>query len=313
MTPDDIRIPVFETHAHGKLLLTGEYFVLSGAKALAIPVRHGQSLHVEAGKEPKRLFWTSKNHDGTVWFLAEYELPSLAPLTFTDKKVADRLADLLKACRRQSPHFLAGNEGFRVLTQNDFPREWGLGTSSTLIAALAKWAGVNPYQVLFDTMGGSGYDIACAYAEGPILYQLDGQTPEVQPVDFQPPFDDSLFFVYLGKKQDSRIGILRYREQARGNALTAEVTQLTERFLATKNLPDLDAVVQEHEALISRALDLPRAKDLYFNDFWGEIKSLGAWGGDFVLATSGRSEAETRAYFSEKRFETFLSWAKMVK
>jgi len=313
MTPDDIRIPVFETRAHGKLLLTGEYFVLDGAKALATPVRYGQSLRVEAGKEPGHLSWTSKNHDGTVWFLAEYEMPSLSPLTFTDKKVADRLAALLKSCRRQNLGFLAGNEGFKVLTQNDFPREWGLGTSSTLIAALAKWAGVNPYEVLFDTLGGSGYDIACAYSEGPILYRLDGQTPEVQPANFQPPFADSLFFVYLGKKQDSRIGILRYRERAKDNtALIAEISRLTERFLAAKNLPELNIIIREHESLISRALDLPRAKDLYFNDFWGEIKSLGAWGGDFVLATSDRSEAETQAYFLEKGFETFSSWQSMI-
>ena len=30
---------------------------------------------------------------------------------------------------------------------------------------------------------------------------------------------------------------------------------------------------------------MPRAQDLYFPDFKGVIKSLGAWGGDFVLAT----------------------------
>ena len=31
---------------------------------------------------------------------------------------------------------------------------------------------MNPYILLFDTFGGSGYDIACAEAEGPVLYQL---------------------------------------------------------------------------------------------------------------------------------------------
>jgi len=200
-----------------------------------------------------------------------------------------------------------------VLTQNDFPREWGLGTSSTFIASLARWAQVNPYPVLFDTLGGSGYDIACAFAEGPILYWLDGQTPAVQPVDFQPPFADSLYFVYLGKKQDSRAGILRYRERAKGDAaLVAEVTRLTERFLAAASLADMDAIICEHESLISRALDLPRAKDLYFSDFWGAVKSLGAWGGDFVLATSVRGEGETRGYFAGKEFGVVEMWAEMT-
>ena len=314
MTPDDTQSPVFETRARGKLLLTGEYFVLDGAQALALPVRFGQTLRVDIQKEPTRLSWTSKNNEGLAWFLAEYELPDLVPLTFTDKRVAVTLASMLQACRCQNPGFLAGNEGFKVLTQNDFPREWGLGTSSTLIAALARWANVDPYRVLFDTMGGSGYDIACAYSHGPILYRLlDKQKREVLPVDFQPPYSNSLFFVYLGKKQDSRIGIQNYRERAKGDAAhIAEISRLTERFLAAENLPELDIIIREHEALISRVLDLPRAKDLYFSDFWGEVKSLGAWGGDFVLATSSRPAVETRAYFLEKGFETFLNWEEMI-
>jgi mevalonate kinase len=313
MSPEDTQAPVFETRARGKLLLSGEYFVLDGAKSLALPVRFGQSFHVEAMKEPARLSWTSRNDDGAAWFLAGYELPGLVPLTFTDKKTAEILASILKACRRQNPDFLAGNQSYKALTQNDFPREWGLGTSSTLIAALSQWAQVNPYPLLFDTMGGSGYDIACAYAEGPILYRLEGRTPEVQAVQFDPPFTDALYFVFLGKKQDSRTGILRYRERAKGNAaLIAEISRLTERFLAAASRSELDAIIREHETLISRTLDLPRAKDLYFGDFWGEVKSLGAWGGDFVLATSGRGEAETKAYFVGKGFGTVLSWGEMT-
>lgn len=313
MLANENPINVFETRARGKLLLTGEYFVLDGAEALALPVRFGQSLHLEAWKEPSRLAWASKNHEGTAWFLAEYELPNLVPITFTDKKVAETLAAILKECRRQNPDFLSGKQSFKALTQNDFPREWGLGTSSTLIAAIARWAGVDPYPVLFETFGGSGYDIACAYAEGPVLYRLRGQMPEVRAADFQPAFADALYFVYLGKKQDSRAGIQRYRERAQKNTLlTADITRLTERFVAAASLAELEAVVREHEALVGQALDLPRAKSLWFSDFWGEIKSLGAWGGDFVLATSARTEAETRAYFFEKGFETLLTWREMA-
>ena len=38
-------------------------------------------------------------------------------------------------------------------------------TSSTLIANLAKWSNVDPYILLSETFGGSGYDIACASAK----------------------------------------------------------------------------------------------------------------------------------------------------
>ncbi len=315
MTSDDTQSLVFETRARGKLLLTGEYFVLDGAQALALPVCFGQSLRAEVWKEkPARLFWTSQKNDGTAWFLAEYELPGLVPIFTTDPKAAATLTDMIAACRRQNPAFLAGDGCFKVLTQNDFPREWGLGTSSTLIAALARWANVDPYRVLFDTMGGSGYDIACAYAQGPILYRLLADaTPEVRPVRFQPTFANALYFIFLNQKQDSREGIRRYRQHALGDtALVAAVSQLTAQFLAADTLAVLDAVIREHEALISDALGLPRAKGLYCSDFWGEIKSLGAWGGDFVLATSSRPDAEMRAYFLEKGFDTVLSWAEMV-
>ena len=307
------KIEPFETRAQGKLLLTGEYFVLDGALALAMPVRYGQTFRAEPSKDPARLSWTSKSSDGAIWFLAEFELPELSLLTGTDIKTAETLASILKACRRQNPAFLVADTGVKVLTSNDFPREWGLGTSSTLIAALARWAGVDPYSVLFDTLGGSGYDIACAYAEGPVTYRLERKTPVVQEVTFHPPFAQNLFFIYLGNKQDSRDGIRRYRAHARGNAaLTDAISDLTLRFLAASSLADLDSVIREHELLISKTLDLPRAKDLYFNDFWGEIKSLGAWGGDFILATSDHPETDTKTYFSQRGFDTFLPWCDMV-
>ena len=300
--------------AHGKLLLTGEYFVLDGALALALPVRYGQSLRVEASDTPARLLWESRDSDGSRWFSAEYALPALRPLHSTDAATAHTLAALLLACRRQRPDFLQNSEGLRVLTQTDFPRAWGLGTSSTLIAALGRWSGADAYAVLFDTLGGSGYDIACAFAESPILYQLlAGRRPQVQAVEFAPPFAEQLYFVYLGKKQDSREGIRRYRERAAANAtLATDISTLTRACLSAATLPDFEAVLAEHERLIAQALGLTRAKQLYFNDFWGEVKSLGAWGGDFVLVTSERGEGATRQYFQEKGFGTLLTWKEMM-
>ena len=56
----------FETRAQGKLLLTGEYFVLDGALSLALPVRYGQTLQVLPSEKPGRLTWISRDADGTV-------------------------------------------------------------------------------------------------------------------------------------------------------------------------------------------------------------------------------------------------------
>jgi len=306
---------IFETKAQGKLLLTGEYFVLDGATALAVPVRFGQKLWVEAGNSIGKLCWQSQNPDGSVWFEAEFMAPDFQILSSSDENTAQTLAGILRACQRQNPSFFVENQSFSLFTQNDFPREWGLGTSSTLIAALARWAGVDPYKVLFETLGGSGYDIACAYSEGPILYHLDGQTPQISMAHLQglPRLSAHLYFVFLGKKQNSREGIARYRERvSKNSAIIEQVSRLTQQFLEAKTLPELDSILFEHEILISETLGLPRAKDLYFSDFWGEVKSLGAWGGDFVLVTSERSEAETRGYFLGKGLEVFMSWGEMV-
>lgn len=312
--PDErIPAPVFETRASGKLLLTGEYFVLDGAVALAMPVRFGQTLRVEPAETPGNLSWTSIDAHGEPWFQAEFALPGIRPIHSTDDKTADTLASILRACQGQQPGFLTAESAYAVQTRNDFPRQWGLGTSSTLIAALGRWSGANPYTALFDTLGGSGYDIACAYAGGPILYRLAGRVPEIRPVDFAPAFSKALFFVYLGKKQDSREGIRRYRERVAGNSgLIGAVSELSARFLAAASLTELETRIREHELLVARALGLPRAKDLYFSDFWGEIKSLGAWGGDFVLASSTHGELETRAYFEKKGCETVLRWEDMI-
>jgi len=301
------------THfAHGKLLLTGEYAVLDGALALALPVRYGQTLQAETS-EPGTLHWASIDETGLVWFEAAFALPSLDLLRATDAPTAQRLWDMLRACQRQTPSFLGTAAGWTVQTRTDFPRAWGLGTSSTLIAALARWAGADPYQVLFETLGGSGYDIACAFADGPLLYRLDGLIPHTERVDFAPPFAEQLFFVFLEKKQDSRAGIRRFREQAqRDTGLVHAVSALTRQCLAARTLPDFCALLLEHERLIGQTLDLPRAQDLYFPDFPGTIKSLGAWGGDFVLAASAEPAAETVRYFREKGFSTCLAYRDMV-
>ena len=48
-------------------MLTGEYVVLDGAKALAVPTRFGQNLIVTSGNN-QEIKWTSFDADKSVWF-----------------------------------------------------------------------------------------------------------------------------------------------------------------------------------------------------------------------------------------------------
>lgn len=307
--------------AHGKLLLTAEYFVLDGALALALPVRLGQSLDLRFLNDDLPFFhWYSLDEKGECWFEAKFNHETLDSSETNDPIIADRLKKILQEARNLNTNFLHGRE-CELRTANcklDFPRLWGLGTSSTLIYMVAKWAQVDPFELLAKTFGGSGYDIACAGADGPILYQLENGKPKFEGCEFRPPFHNSLYFIYLGKKQDSRKGILNYRSTTDDLRFTGlpeivgKMSDLTKRFLAAQTLPEFEELIREHEELVAKTIGLAGAKSQFFNDFWGEIKSLGAWGGDFVLATSDRPPEETRRYFNEKGFEVFLPFDNLI-
>lgn len=295
-------------HAQGKLLLTGEYFVLDGAMALALPTRLGQHFKVESGKAGE-LSWQSCDADGTCWFNVTLEIPSLKIISAEPSEPAQRLIQVLEQAFLLSKIPLNSLAGCAVTSSLDFSRHWGLGSSSTLISFAAHLAQVNPYDLLAKTFGGSGYDLACALAKGPIIYQ----NQVAEPVAFHPAFLDQLYFVYLGKKQNSREGIQRYRALGeKVKASLAEINQLTLDVTACDSLEVFESLMLQHEMIVSTRLDLPRAQDLYFPDYWGVVKSLGAWGGDFVLVTSDRDAASTKSYFQEKGFEVILSYAEMI-
>jgi mevalonate kinase len=299
-------------YAHGKLLLTAEYFILDGAVGLALPTKLGQSLSIELSENTQSM-WQSYDADGSLWFEATLGLNDYDIKETNDAATAERLTNILRAAKAlknsNTPY-----EPIHITTELTFPRAWGLGTSSTLIYNLATLFNINPFDLLNKTFGGSGYDLACAGATKPILYHRINDTPHWKEVDFNPPFSEQLYFIYLGKKQNSREGIKHYREKAKNlpPQYFDEITALTHAFLTENDFKNFEKLIIEHEEKVADIIELKRAKSLIFNDFWGEIKSLGAWGGDFVLATSDRTEAETRTYFEAKGFNTFLTYKDLI-
>jgi len=300
-----------EYQANGKLLLTGEYAVLDGAQALAIPTKFGQKLEVITHKnsQTNKLQWSSFDEQNQRWFHADFSLLNLEIVRTSDESVSQRLQQLFQTIRLQKPDFLKKTADLQVNIYLEFPRNWGLGSSSTLVHLLAQWAEVDPFPLQFKVFGGSGYDIACAGAKQSVLYQKVQGKPLVQDVVFEPKFLDQLYFIYLGKKQDSRKGIAQYRKNAKQQAkLVKAITLLTHDFLAAKDLKRLESVIEEHEKLISKSIGMKPVKAIHFQDYWGVIKSLGAWGGDFILVTSDRSKEETKIYFEQKGFDIFFSY-----
>ena len=289
-------------YGNGKLLISGEYFVLDGAVALALPTIFGQKLMVS--HKPSfnpTLTWRSYDEKGEVWFESEYEFWHFRCLRENPSSKALKLQELLLEVRKENSHFLRENVDVEVTTKTNFPLHWGLGSSSTHIFNIAQWAYVNPFKLLFETTGGSGYDIACAQAEGPIFYQLKESMPSWSLVDFNPSFKENLYFVYLGTKKDSAQAVKDYRERGSASKDSINIVNaLTKAMAVAGDLCDFEELVVEHEDFVSRYMDLEPIKKTTFSDFWGTMKSLGAWGGDFALVTSEESPTATREYFKRK-------------
>jgi mevalonate kinase len=304
-------------YSNGKLLLTGEYLVLDGAKSLALPTKFGQGLVVQKITAPQ-LIWGSFTNLGDCWFEAVFDLQKLRLISATFNSnvqgnadlIAETLLEILKEAKKMNPSFLETENGFLVKTELTFPRNWGLGSSSTLINAIASWAQVDAFQLLWNSFKGSGYDIACAQNNSPIFYQIENKKPIIKQVDFNPSFKEKLFFVHLNQKQDSKEGIAKFRESNHDfkNEIE-EISNLSDQFLNSKSIEDFNQLIIEHENIISSIIKLQPVKEKLFSDYFGEIKSLGAWGGDFVLVTGND---KTSKYFKEKGFETILSYSDMI-
>jgi len=298
-----------EFYSNGKLLMTGEYAVLDGAKAWAIPTKYGQSLSVME-TESKKIEWTSWDDKDSAWFEAIYDLESMTGISYSNSENSKTLLGILIEAQSLNPYFLMDGTGYHIETKLTFPREWGLGTSSTLINNIAQWANVNPYQLLEKTFGGSGYDIACAQHTKPILFEINQGLPTVLEFKYNPTLIKSLFFVYLNNKQNSRDAIKKYKsEEIDRKELSNIISQITNRMTATTSLVDFESLMTLHENAISVALKTPTIKTKLFSDYPRAIKSLGAWGGDFILVTGDES---SMTYFKEKGYTTIIPYSEMI-
>ncbi|NHM05837.1 GHMP kinase [Flavobacterium sp. CYK-4] len=297
-------------YSNGKLLLTSEYLVLDGAKALALPTKFGQNLTIEPGNN-KEIQWTSYDDDGSFWLEETFAFETITNQVFSENQpVKNMLITILYEAYQLNPAYLNDSEGYTITTQLTFPKSWGLGTSSTLINNIAQWLEIDAYTLLARTFLGSGYDIACAQNNSPILYQLVQEKPWVELVDFKPECASNIYFLYLNQKQNSQNAVKAYRSKSNDlKNLIPIFNQLTETVLQHHDFESLKQVIEQHEKQMTEILDLPRIQQALFADFEGTIKSLGAWGGDFALVLSRKDPSP---YFIEKGYETLLRYQDMI-
>ena len=295
-------------YAKGKILLTAEYAVLGGAKALALPTRLGQSLEVTKTTTGK-LEWKSIDVNGKLWYENSFDKTTFSAHQQNDA-IGQRLQQLFQTINTENTRLFSDINGLMFVSTLEFERNWGLGSSSTLVSLLAQWSKVNPYVLLQNAFGGSGYDIACATAEGALLYErTNGIHPNITAVDFNPPFKDQLFFIHLNKKQDSQQAVAAFDSSILTPDKIETVNELTLAILSSLTFDDFQELVARHEKFIGDMMHTTPIQKRLFDDYPGTIKSLGAWGGDFIVACGA---ANTPDYFANKGYTTCLTYQALI-
>jgi mevalonate kinase len=299
--------------SHTKFLLSGEYLVTRGALALALPLNFSQNLKItDTGQDGNELLWQSREM-GKVWFEAAFDKDDFQINATTDKQIASTLQQILITTRELNPMFLKENHEIHAETDTDFELQWGLGSSSTLISSIARWADINPYTLLQKTFGGSGYDIACATAESPIFYRLNNQQPEIITANFHPSFSNLIGFVYLGKKMNSRSSMAQFNQQAKYSEQTIQqISRISNELTQAATIEAFEKLLNEHESIMEEVLQMQPVKKQLFQDYPYSVKSLGAWGGDFVLFTC-RMKEQAIDYFQKKGMQPIFWLPEIVR
>jgi mevalonate kinase len=290
----------------GKLLITGEYLVLHGAMALAVPTRFGQNLHLEK-LDSDIISWELKNHLGQITYSSEWNRALVC--------IHSNLPEWDIQVKRILEYLIGQGievEGFKFNFQLDYPQEWGLGSSATLIANLAKAASIDPMPFFRATQTGSGYDVAVAFECKSLIYKLESGDPIWEPVIYSPSFSKQMHFVFRGQKQKSDLEVKRYlkREKASREVLKA-INRLTQQIKDCSELGEMIKLIRLHEELVGEQIGAVTVQKELFNDFNGVVKSLGAWGGDLMLAVAEEGQ-DVQGYFSEKGFPLALSYDEMI-
>ncbi|HLN52195.1 MAG TPA: GYDIA family GHMP kinase [Lentimicrobium sp.] len=299
--------------ANGKLLLTGEYLILDGAAGLALPLIFKQALQIKPSND-NLINWIATDINGT-WFTGKFSTQLFDVVETSDTIVAYRLQKFLQAASSLNPLQSRFRNGAVINTTLNFDRFMGLGSSSTLISLIADLFGTDKYRLHSLVSIGSGYDVACSGYNHPIMFKkISEDYAVIKPVNFLPPFAENLYFIWQGKKQDSNEEIQFYRnlEKRSIQSFVEKITDITLKIIKVKELSNFVSLIELHEEAIASLLRRKALKSDRFSDFNGCIKSLGAWGGDFILAACDNDLNYVLDYFGKKGCKTVYRFEDIV-
>jgi mevalonate kinase len=301
-------------YSNGKLLLTGEYLVLKGALAFALPLKYGQLMEINetVNASMKGITWNSFVNQ-KLWFSGIFDPENFHIIRSSDAKIAVKLQNILQKAKVLNPDFYDSNMSYSINIKSNFKIEWGFGSSSTLLSNVAFWAGIDPFELNRLVSSGSGYDIASARSNSAIFYQLTEKDQHIEKIQFSPAFSGNIYFIYLDVKQSTEDSIEDFNQNTSvSQDDIIKISNISQHTAHSRTIDEFAGYINEHEELMSQILNKQKVKEKYFRDFQGAIKSLGAWGGDFVMAVSELPEKDIINYFKEKGFSTILHFDDIV-
>jgi len=284
-----------EFFAPGKLMLSGEYSVLHGAKAVAVPTRLGQSLKVLDSHKNEASAYKALDHRGELWL--DFDFAAI------HDSEGQKVVDLIKAAGREDLL-----EGKIFQTQLEFPRNWGLGSSSTFVALMAQALEVDVWPLFFNNFKGSGYDVAVAISSQAIEYQLTAPAKPLFSKVGIPDFFSETCFVYLGQKQNSAREVGRFLAADYSKILIQKISDLSEQLLVLEDTHQLEEWMQAHEHYTSEIIGREPLPQMMLPKISGKAKSLGAWGGDFIWL----SRQDSRQDLLKAGFDTIIPFSEMI-
>jgi mevalonate kinase len=220
----------------------------------------------------------------------------------------------------------------KVVSSVNFDMEWGLGSSSSLISNVAFMFSINPFTLHFNVSKGSGYDVACSRSDGPIIYRLNYKTdiyktasgnplnpeyfqvPVYSKVNFNPHFKNKLFFAWSGRKQNSAISVEKFNSQSTVKEEDIQkITRISRDIISTPDTESFIRLLKEHDEIISGILGEEPLSLTEFRGFPGYVKSLGAWGGDFILIVWEGNVDELMHLLKQKGIEVVFPFDKLIR
>ena len=289
-------------------MLTSEYFAIDGALVLAVPTKLGQEFFFNEKDDERSLIFWQALHQDKHWLTAVIDYKKWQILETNIPSSAEFILKTLKNVQQLSTIKFKNNFTYHLKTNLQFPADFGLGSSSTLMNNLSEWAEIDPFHLNTISLGGSGYDIAVAKEKSAILFQSKPEI-KVEKVNFNPSFKNELIFIHLNQKQDSREGINLYKSKIKSPELVNEFSDITKKILLCNELEKFSELMMIHERKIADFLEISTVKEKIFSDCPSFVKSLGAWGGDFVMSAKFGGFKD---YFWEKGFTTIFEWSNII-